>query len=234
MGAKKKYFRDLYKIKDKLKDLANVPVKAYSNEVSVQKKRIIKTIIICLTIVVVIFGAFSLLNKMGSSLEGYGEVSTKERILWERENYPILDEWYEAGDFNKIKEFQEDLYSRNSSYNLNNWEHASFFYLYRECDSAKFLIDTTQNVENLSLWDIYTIIHMTLSVSYHLEERFNEDEIAKLEVYKPVLKDFLNNQLEVTDKEAEQLYKDSNNNGTLSFHKMYDYAEKVKKNLNRD
>ena len=42
MGAKKKYFRDLYIIKDKLKDLANVPVKAYRNEVSVQKKELLR------------------------------------------------------------------------------------------------------------------------------------------------------------------------------------------------
>ncbi len=70
----------------------------------------------------------------------------KPKIIWELEAYPLLDEYYAAGDIDAIVAF-DDALSYNGEYprTPDNWAHCDFIEVYREyCKYKPFLVGYAQ------------------------------------------------------------------------------------------
>ena len=115
-GAKIKYFKDLHHFKDDLKELEEIPTESYKKEVSVQIRKIIKILLICAFIIVVLYGIISLVLRLKDRTDRINLAEPMEQLLWDRENFPKLDEWYEAGEYDKLIEFSYELYSADKVY----------------------------------------------------------------------------------------------------------------------
>ncbi|WP_341876634.1 hypothetical protein [Defluviitalea saccharophila] len=231
-GAKRKYFRDLYRIRDKLKQLEEIPTESYKAEVSVQIKRIIKILLICAVSIAVIYGIVALFFKLIDITDGFNQADPKEQLLWDRENFPMLDEWYEAGEYDKLLEFSYELYSADKVYTYVNWQHEDFIWFYAYYRDAKDAMEKIQQKEKYSSYDITTAIYGGLNICYNLENAgLDEDEIKRLEEYKPTMETLLFDLLKFTEKEALQLYEDALEYGFLNFEKIEKYASNVIKRL---
>lgn len=228
VGAKKKYFRDLNHIKDNLEELEEIPNDSYKKETSFQIRRIVKTLLICVLITALIYAAISLFTKWEDSKYSLNQADPKDQLLWDRKNFPILDEWYELGEYDKLMEFNYGLYSEDIVYTLTNWEHEDFIRFYEDYLLAKKAMDRIENKEKYSLYDITTAIYGGLNICYNLDNaELDEDEIARLEVYKPAMKTLLFDILEFTEEEALQLYNDTSEYSFLNYEKIKDYAGDV-------
>lgn len=234
-GAKKKYFKDLNNIKDNLVQLEEVPVESYKKEASIQIKKIIKTAIICLVIVAIFYGARILSSKLEDWKYSFNLADAKDQLLWEHENLPILDEWYEAGEYDKLVDFCNDLYSKDIIYSINNWKHDDFIWIYEGVDYAKMVMKRIEQNEKCSLYDITSAIDSGLTICYHLGKKdLDEDEIARLELYKPDMNTLLFDMLKFSEEEALQLYEDASVYSFLDHDIIKKYAADVIKRLDRD
>lgn len=235
VGAKKKYFRELANIKDNLKQLEKIPMASYKKEASVQIKRIVKTILICAFFIAFLSGGIFLFSRWEESTYSYNSADAKEQLLWDQENFPLLDEWYEAGEYDKLLELRYELYSKDKVYTYYNWKHEDFINVYEDYSYAIKILEEIDQKENYSEFEILTLIYSGLTICYNLEgEGLSEDEIGKIEVYKPLMETVLFDTLEFTEEEALQLYKDAAKNGFIYYDKIEEYSKIVIKRLNQD
>lgn len=232
VGAKKKYFRDLFKIKDNLEQLEKIPVESYKKEASAQIKRIIKTLIVSTLIIVVLYGGVSLILKWKDSRYSFKRADPKEQLLWDQENFPMLDQWYENGEYDKLVEYNIKLYEEGAEFTFTNWKHQRFLRFYEYYSYALEVMERIENKESYSLYDITTAIYGGLNICYNIENAdLDKDEIEKLEVYKPIMKTLLIDTLKFTEDETLQLYKDTYEYGFMDYEKIEKYASKVIKRM---
>lgn len=231
-GAKRKYFKDLNQIKEDLKQIEEIPTESYKKEVSVQIRKIIKTSLICTIIIIVLYGIISLFISLKNRTNRINMAEPMEQLLWDRENFPKLDEWYEAGEYDKLIEFRYELYSADKVYTYINWQHEDFIWIYEEYRDAKDVMEKIKQNEKYSLYDITAAIYGGLNICYHIENAgLDEDELARLEKFKPTMKTLLFDLLKFTEEEALQLYKDTLEYGVINYTKIEKYASEVKKRL---
>lgn len=232
VGAKKKYYRDLGHIKDNLEELEKIPKESYKKEASAQIRRIIKTLIISALIIVVIYGAISLSVKWEESRYSFNNAHTKEQLLWDKENFPILDEWYENGEYDKLLEYSYKLYGEEPIYTFTNWKHQRFIWFYGDYCSAMEAMEKIENKEKYSLYDITKAIYGGLNICYNLENAdLDKDEIERLEHFKADMVTLLFDTLKFTEEEALQLYEDNIAYSYIDYEKIEEYANLVIKRL---
>lgn len=233
MGAKKKYFKDLGNIKDDLEQLERIPVVSYKKEASIQIRRITKTISICIVVIIFIYVAISLFLRWKEKEYSFNSAPPKEQLLWDQENFPMLDKWYEAEEYDKLLELQYELYSKDKIYTYNNWEHEDFLSVYEDYNFAMGSAERIKRKEKYSIYDISVLIHCGLTICYHLEKKgLDEDEIARMEVYRPDAETFLLDTLDFTEEEVLQLYKDASKEGFIDYQKIEEYSSIVISRLN--
>ncbi|HHU70718.1 MAG TPA: hypothetical protein GXZ21_01635 [Clostridiales bacterium] len=233
-GAEKKYFRDLNHIKDNLEQLEDIPKESYKREASAQIRRIIKTLIITSIIIVLIYGTIRLLLKWEDSRYSFDKASAsaKDQLLWDKENFPILDEWYEKGEYDKLVEYSYNLYREEPVYTYTNWKHQRFLWFYEDYSSAMEAREKIENKEDISLYDITRAIYGGLNICYNLENAdLDKDEIERLEPFKPAMEALLFDTLKFTEEEASQLYNDNKGYSYIDYEKIEEYAAVVLKRL---
>lgn len=107
LGAEKEYLDNLQEIKEDMSEINQLTEEIYQDEI---KKTTIKTgVIIAAIAVFLLLGSGLLLgiNHLFSFNESEEEI--KERMLWERENFPILNDWYASGEYQEILNFMETV-----------------------------------------------------------------------------------------------------------------------------
>ena len=131
-GAEEKFMRDIKKTERDMSSLPQMQKEEYKKSMSKSSKIIFITIGITALIAAVLIGIYLLFNKV---IFAYNETDAKAQMLWNNENYPILDEMYSNGDYDGIIEFENDLYEKNAkektSYSMYDWEHSDFMNGYR-------------------------------------------------------------------------------------------------------
>lgn len=232
IGARKKYFRDLKQIKDDLEDLDDIPLESYKREASGQAKRIIKTMIICTIIVALIYGIVTLVSYLKEKSYDHNTIDPKEQLLWDLENFPKLNEWYDAGEYDKIEEFRIDLIYQNPYYTLYNWEHIEFFDVYQNCLHAMESKEAIENKVNSSVYHINSALYGALEICYNLKNRgLDDDEIERLEVYRSDMEMLLYDTLGLTEKEVLSLYEQVSADGYINYTKIEEFSADYIKRL---
>ena len=117
-GAQKAYMDKLYDIREDMEDLKELPYDVVREEVRHQGKRI-KTIIIATVVIVVLFAAYIVWQN-----QLYERDHTADYI-WEQENFPIMTEMYENGEYDVLESYFYDAMMDDKS--VWNWDYYDEF-----------------------------------------------------------------------------------------------------------
>lgn len=202
-GGEKQYMERLFDLKEDVEELKDVPIETYKRELGKNSRLIRRTLIICGIAAVLVFGAVFVINKFE-----YAEIPAaerKEQMLWEKENFPILDELYADGDYDGILEFEakncEDGY-----YSIYNWEHSDFISIYRWYIFCK---DSAVAAE-LNEYDDESVHRFIMDAMCMLQNReyvvYDAEEQELIAEYQDAVREILRSQFAMQDEDFDALY----------------------------
>lgn len=231
-GAEEKFMQDLGQTEEQLSKIPQMQKEQIKRSIFKSSRVIWITILIVILIAVIIVGAHLAIE---SVVYDDSEYDAKAEMIWERENYPLLDEMYAAGDYDGIVEFESDLYEINEKENTNhsiyNWEHADFISIYVRIEEMKDYVELLDAGEELSKYQAHGIVYDCMWFHYRMYQdtymRLSEKELKIVEEYREYSEEIFYNRLKFTDEEADRLYEESSDYGVLSARACFDYAEQI-------
>lgn len=230
-GAEKKYMDSLHEIKEDMSRVTDLSEGIYHKEM----KKTIKNAgtVFAVFAVVFLLGAGILfgLNQMFGYSESEEEI--KARILWERENFPILDQWYEEGNYQAILDFSEDAYDEKGYY-LFEWEHYDFIKHFEGYQICTDIREKIRNKEALSEFEAGEVLYWGMSLldigeenSTYIGNQYTKEEQEQLQVWKQEIEALFYEELQYTNEELKQISKKVHEEGYLSYEACCDYGESV-------
>ncbi|MDD6811418.1 MAG: hypothetical protein PUD93_06100 [Lachnospiraceae bacterium] len=206
LGSEKQYMEHLTDIRQDVEKLQQIPVRAYRKEIRKNVKMICITLLILIIIAGIIGGFYFCFQKFFS----YGATggNSKQQLLWEKENYPKLDELYEAGDYDGILAFLDEA-GDEEGYSVYNWEHYDFIEVYRFYENCMYTADVirkeTYKEEDIK-WCIVDALFVLREVSY---ASYTTQEEKMIDGYRNEVCEMLEQQFGMTQEEIDNLYQNS-------------------------
>ena len=233
-GAEDKFMRDVQKKEEELTQIPELQKQDLKKSVSKSSKIIIITVLIAATILAVLFGLHYAFEAMLFSEDNY---DAKTEMLWERENYPVLDKMYEERDWEGLLKFEEELYEINdkegTNHTIYNWEHSDFLYAYRRFENVKYYVSILDSGESLSKFQAENIVYYCMWFHYRMYvndyQTFTEEEVAMVDEYREYTDEVFYNRLKFTDTEADELYEKAEEYHSIDAKTCYSYARKIRK-----
>lgn len=232
-GAEKEYIENLHEIREDMSEIEDLSEEIYRNEV---RKNVKKTSVII--IVIVVFFLLLILGLAGiSRLLSYdeSEEEIKARMLWERENYPILDAWYEEGEYQTIVDFMEKTYEE-TDYSFYDWDHWQFIMQFENYQSCMDIGDRIAEGEELSEYDAGELLYCGMSIidydkesAYYLKEWYQESDLVILEQWKADVEKIFLNGLGYSAEELTELREKLYEDGYLSYDACSKYGKEFRK-----
>lgn len=220
IGGEKQYMERLSDLKEEVEELQEEPIKAYGREF-LRTGRIMMITFACMLAVLVVF----LLIRSLVIRESASAYDSKEQLKWERENFPLLDEMYEQGDYDGILAFEEKN-SDNINHSIGGWEHSDLIDVYMwykwYMEDADFY--DKGNAES------YLIENCILDIFIVFQERsyarYDEEELVLVEEWQDEMLRIAEDRFGITEEILHQLYEDSLEE--TDYGSMYDFnlAEK--------
>lgn len=225
VGAELKYFKDLNKIKSNLKDLGEVPTHIYKEEMNTQLKKILKIFVVGLSILILIIAGMKLYDKWKESSENAYFADAKEQLLWDKENFPMLNQWYEDEEYEKLLDYLEALFDTKSKFSYTNWPHTDFLWIYGDYQSAKMVMERVEDAEEYSKYERIVALGGALKITFNLEhEGLDEEELTRAKAFIPDMEKLLYEKFKFTKEEALQLYEEVTVEGYVYFDKIEKYV----------
>ena len=230
-GAEMEYMEELQDIKDNLSEVEEASTQVYQNEI---KKNARKTGVIIFALVIVILLGCGLLWS-ASHLFSYeeSEEEIKERILWERKHFPMLDEWYAAEEYQKILDFMEEAYEEHGYY-IYDWEHYHFVSHYEHWKTCMDIQKRILAKEEITDFDAGELLYCGMSVLYYAGENsgytlktYGEKDIEQLNQWKQDIEDIFYDTLQYSKQELDALTKKLYKDGFLSYEACRKHREEV-------
>lgn len=223
IGAEKQYKRQLGELKEDLEDLSQVPENAYKKEMLVTWKRAAAITIAVMTVLAAALG-ITFLHRRAE--ERYFETDIKKQLLWEAENFPKFDAWYEAGDYDAIVEAQEQAYEEG--FHIWDWEHGRFISAYegyRYCIEARERLKSKEGAnEDLAQ---YVLGEVMLLLFFLKEEGYAEEDWQIMQSWAPELEAILYEDMKFTEEETAELYEKINKDGYIDYDACDKYASEI-------
>lgn len=223
-GAEREYMEDLGELKEDLSELSEVPEDTYKRELSKNVKRIIVILLIAFIIVLAAVGIQTAYEKW--MLRGSSNVDTREQLLWEKENFPQFDEWYEEGNYDALAEAQEQAII--DGYSVWNWEHAYFINAYNGYSTCmerrEILADKEKANENTVKFILNEVMYQLFFVDSVL---YSDEDWEIIQSWRPELEEILYVDLKFTEEEAQELYEKMNDDGIMNYKECDKYAKKI-------
>lgn len=218
-GAEAEYMEKLQDVQENMEELGNVPQEA--------KGAIVKKNKLVLKIILIVAGVCIALNVIISTVLDYRERKRTEReMYWRLENYPILNDLYDRGEYEKMYEY----YRNGEEYggNMWTWAHRDFCDVYSYLEEAEMLIQEEAAGEEIYQGSYTSLLNAELHLLGldYAHEELSEDERENLKALaEPVIKDFYDrwNMDEDTLEQVERMLKE--NDGYLDYSFCSDYVE---------
>lgn len=240
-GAEKQYMDQLETLRQDMEELPEASKEHYRKEVGGAVKKLFRPLLVLMLAVVMI-------TVLGVFWERHQEKKYEERYLrvyaWEKENFPKLNQWYEAGEYDQIVEFSDRLWEEDSEFRLNNWEHTVFVIDYYKPYSACLLLHRTLEAGKTPSWEMAAdalpagIFLAFYTTEEKLEEKADEmekwgygltgDEVLKVDEYRLAARDILYEDMGFTEEEARALSLEcTDEDGYMRYAPCYDYVDIV-------
>lgn len=240
-GAEKQYMDQLETLRQDMGELPEASKEHYRKEVG----GAVKKLLLPLTILVLAAAAIAAL---GVIWERHQEKKYEERYLrayaWEKENFPRLDQWYEAEEYDKIADFSDQLWEEDSEFQMDDWEHSVFIIDYYKPYRACLLLRQELEEGKVPSWDMVADalpagIFLALYTSEEtLEKKADEmekwgygltdDEVLKVREYRLAARAILYENMGFSEEEAEELFLDCiDEDGYMRYAPCFDYLDVV-------
>lgn len=234
-GAEEKFMRDIKKTERDLSHIPDLQKAEYKKTISKSSKIIFITVGITVLIAVLILGIYLLFDKV---VFAYDERDAKAQMLWNKENYPILDEMYANGDYEGIIEFENELYEKNAKektdYQIYDWQHSDFIRGYRDYTMVESYIELLDMGEELSRYGKEDLVYYCMWFYYRQYDQektymtFTDEEIEILDGYREITNGYLFGRMGFTQEEADELLEKAvDEYNYLNAMECYNYGKKV-------
>lgn len=223
-GAEKKYMQNLERIKEDLADIPEQVQKTYKKEASATWKKIFVIVGAATVLVGVLAGIFAGIHK---TREKSYETDLKAQLLWEKENFPKMDEWYAQGDYDAILEWMYECYE-DEGYAVWNWEHYSFISAYDSYLSFMDSIDDMKNAESVNKRAFQYTTSSAMYLAFFLKEKnYAPEEWKLIQEWQADAEEALYDELGFTKEEVQELYEKINHDGYIDYDECDNYTNKI-------
>lgn len=229
-GAEEKFMRDMKKTESDMSQIPELQKAEYKKSMSKNSKIIFITMGIVAFIAAILFGIHMFFEHV---LFSYNDPYAKEEMLWEHETFPLLDEMYEAGDYDGILEFENELYEQDSKFYIFDWEHYYFILVYGRYKDAQYYVSLLDQGEKLTDHEAENIVYDC--VWFHYREYatsssmlYTEEEIAQIDEWRKEMEVYLFERLKFTQEELDTLYEDvREEDGSIDYKACRKYGKKI-------
>lgn len=167
-GAEAAYMEKLNSVREDLADLEEVPQKT--------AKAALKKHANLLKAVLITAGAVIALAVVVGGIQRYMDTRRiKEEMYWRLENYPIMSNLYDRGEYQKAYEYYRDNYEKGGD--MYTWIHADF------CEYYGYLLEMKQLLEEEAATGMLTeyeyeelLYNQAMFVGLLYNQMLNEDE----------------------------------------------------------
>lgn len=237
-GAEEKFMQDLEQTQEELSQIPKMQEEQIKKSFFKSSKVIWITVLIAALVLLFFVGGSFACSKVLDSIFSY-EYDAKTEMLWERENFPILDEMYEKGDYDGLLAFQDEMYESNWNNNTNhgiyNWKHSDFLDYYRAYKETKEIINFMDTGDGLTKYAAQNLVYHCMRYHYRAyQEEYltvSPEEEQMLEEYREYMEEIFYKRLKFTDEEADALYKKAVSYDVIGAQECYDYADKIRKRI---
>lgn len=226
LGSEKRYMEQLSSIKEGVEELEQIPVKAYRKEMSRTGKIILITMLVFAIIAGILGGLYWCFQTL--LYDAIAE-DPKTQLMWERENYPLLDEMYAKGDYDGILAFMEEHYEE-AGYSVYNWQHYNFIDVYRFYENCMYMAGMIEEGHYNEEDVMWCIVDALFVLREHDYMTYSSQEEKQIEVYREEVFEVMKNLFGMTQQEVEKLYQDSCVEEDYGI--IFDY-DKAKKNAEK-
>lgn len=218
-GAEAQYFNQLKEVREELEDLKEVPVEETKQEFRKQGRFLGKVFLVTVIVFVLLIILYFLLQADW----GFHRDS-KADYLWKQQNYPLLDELYEKGDYEALREY----FTEENDYPIGEWSHSDFYYLYVKSTELLELYHWEKEWGELEPFDYVIILHDEWEVLYSQESRMlDEQENERLAEYQQVVQESFDTRWEMSETDFEEISRQVEENyGWISLEICETYVEK--------
>lgn len=240
-GAEKQYMDRLETLRQDLEKLPGMSEKHYRKGIGGAVKKIFwpLTVLALAAVTAAVLGMVR---------ERHQEKKYEERLLrmyaWEKENFPALDRWYEAREYDRITAFSDRLWEEDSEFYPDNWSHAVFVFEYYKPYGACLLLRQTLEAGEIPSRDMVAeaLPAAIFLAFYTTEEELREkaaeweqwgygltgEEVFKVREYCLAARAFLYEDMGFTEEEAEGLFLECvDEDGYMRYAPCYDYMDTV-------
>ena len=223
VGGEKQYMEHLFDLKEDVKELKDVPLQTYKQELKKSSRIIKRTLFICSIVALLAIGLFLITDRFRYARMSAAE--QKEQLLWEKENFPKLDALYAAGDYDGILEF-ENTYCADSNYSLYNWEHYNLISSYR----WYLLCEESAALAQEKNYDDDSVQRCILDAMFVLQEKdyvkYDDKDQMLVDNYKEAVREMLRSQFDMQDEDFAALYEQCCKEDEYGTYFNYKLAEK--------
>ena len=231
-GAEEKFMRDVQKTEEDLSQIPEIQKKHLKRSLSKNSRIVIVTVAVVALIAAVVFGFHMLMEHV---IYGNYEYDPKAEMLWERENYPMLEEMLAEGKYEEILEFEYNLYDENkenkTNHTLMNWEHFHFINAYGNYATFNKSIAILDSGEELSEFNAENLVYYGLWFYYRMYDdpycTYTEEEFVQVEAYRERVMSDLFGRLKFTEEEILSIEDDVTDDGYLKLEPCWKYAKKI-------
>ncbi len=245
-GAEEKYMQDMDALRDNLEDLGDIPKEEITQEVQKHLKFTGKTVVLTLVAVAIVAVVLLLYNKRWDIYMRIYEVTqhtrsadAREQLLWENENYPQLDAWYEEGNYDALLDFyRENSYVDSGiQYNLSSWSHYSLLTYYDEYRECMDFRERLTAGELPYFFEYQSPFYEGLDLIYSRNAKYRNDAVdeqdeAAIQKWRDEAADFIKEVYGIDDEEIRKLIQEADTgDGYLKYEGLYDYVDDIKDRL---
>lgn len=241
-GAEHKYMKDMYDLKDDLKEVGNIPKEEIGQEVKTNVRFTGKVIIILLVLALLLAGILFFFLHVGDAVDSlYGMVThtrsadMREQMKWDRENLPKLDAWYEAEDYDAILDFchKTDEAEDGISYSYTGWEHWNLMPFYETYQEYREFEQRMQAGEQPELYEFQSFLYdaLTMSDDKSWFHQADEKDESLVDSWIEETMQFVRETYQMSDQEIKELEDRAGKKDFLDYKVVYKYVEEHKDRL---
>lgn len=223
IGSNALYHEKLDDIKEDLSNLPEEQVNEYVDTALSTTKKTGKFLLIAIAICLLVAGSiYYTMNIAGS--RDYGEIQE-----WQDENYPLLDEMYEEGDYEGILDFMNNITEKEyeKGFSLYNWNHYEFISCYQGYGLSELIINGYDEY-GIRDGELGLLIFVCIEGRYYIEEdTFTEQELPIIEESYMQIKDFLISTMGIEESKIDELYEESLCDGYILVTPAFDYGDSI-------
>lgn len=170
-GAQAKYMDGLEKVRDGLEELEQLPERQYKKTLPVL---FFLAAGITAAILLLAGGSGYLKRTAERAREQEYEKKAYQRAIWMDEYFPVLEEWFREGEYDKLAALYETAGEEEGSEALYNWKRYGFLSIYRPYYEGVQGVKELKE-EKAGSWDIAYVLRNFLEFRYYYTgERLDE------------------------------------------------------------